>query len=146
MEVDAALVALRERIKSARITYYSDVDHLHMYGIPRGGAVVAGLMRQRYGFVLTDDPSHAEVIVDDIVDSGATRERYQEKYGVPVFSLVTAKPGVWTVFPWEGSAQLDGEDMIRRMMQFIGDEWSVHMRLYPRESDEPKVTIEWGAR
>ena len=63
-----------ERLK--RIT--DKYPNATFYGIPRGGQVVAGLTGRA-----TTDIVKANVIVDDIYDSGATAAKY-EKYGVPM--------------------------------------------------------------
>ena len=57
------------------------------YGIPRGGSFVAGIM-ETHGYQTTDRPESASAFVDDIVDSGATKEKWKEKFPlVPFFSL-----------------------------------------------------------
>ncbi len=95
-----------------------------VYGIPRGGAIVAGLLRQR-GIQLVG-PDEAEVIVDDIIDSGETAKRYSERYGKPIAVLVNKEQeglmGVWVEFPWEGGREGDLRDGLRRIIQTIGDD------------------------
>src|SRR5262245_46544508 len=70
-----------------------------LYGVPRGGAVVAGLSGRP-----APAPELADVIVDDILDSGATRERFAH-YDKPFWALVDKEAeglqGVWVRFPWE---------------------------------------------
>ena len=95
-----------------------------VYGIPRGGAIVAGLLRQRGIQVV--GPDEAEVIVDDIIDSGETAGRYSERYGKPIAVLVNKEQeglmGVWVEFPWEGGREGDLRDGLRRIIQTIGDD------------------------
>jgi len=95
-----------------------------VYGIPRGGAIVAGLLRQRGIQVV--GPDEAEVIVDDIIDSGETAKRYSERYGKPIAVLVNKEQeglmGVWVEFPWEGGREGDLRDGLRRIIQTIGDD------------------------
>lgn len=91
-----------------------------LYGVPRGGQVVAGLTGRA-----VDTIEEADAIVDDIVDSGATRGRYANT-GKPFWALVD-KTGAdadvgWVVFPWEGSQEQSVEDNVLRLLQFIGED------------------------
>ena len=95
-----------------------------VYGIPRGGAIVAGLLRQRG--VRVTDADEADVIVDDIIDSGDTARRYAARYGKPIAALIDKEreglAGVWVEFPWEGGRHGDLRDGLRRIIQTIGDD------------------------
>jgi GTP cyclohydrolase I len=53
-----------------------------LYGIPRGGAVVAGLTGRA-----VDNPHEADWIVDDVIDSGQTSRRFAGRYEKPVWGL-----------------------------------------------------------
>jgi len=89
------------------------------YGIPRGGAVVAGMTGRA-----VDSPEQADFFVDDIIDSGTTKERYAKSFGKPFYALFdkTVEQGLgWVVFPWEGSSEGDAEDIVRRQLQYIGE-------------------------
>lgn len=89
-----------------------------LWGIPRGGQIVAGLTGRA-----VDTPAEADVIVDDICDSGATMQRYQslEK---PVWALVTKQPGDgWVRFPWEDhDPTADLADTVRRQLEWVGED------------------------
>ena len=92
-----------------------------VYGVPRGGAIVAGLLG-----LAVDTPDAADYLVDDIVDSGQTMARYTQQFAKPFFTLVD-KPGEglqgrWVQFPWEGSALGGIEDAITRQLQHIGED------------------------
>ena len=50
------------------------------WGIPRGGAIVAGMAR-RYGAVIVGTPQEAELALDDVIDSGATAKATLDRYG-----------------------------------------------------------------
>ena len=97
-----------------------------IYGIPRGGAICAGLMFQR-GWDISDSPYYADVLIDDIIDSGSTRDSYTRLHpNRPFFALID-KPkanltGTWVKFPWEHDKQTDMTDHIRRIIQAIGDD------------------------
>lgn len=102
---------------------------LELYGVPRGGIPVTLLVRgilEKLGCptLLTDDPSRADVIIDDIIDSGKTKEKMKEINPNALFVAMTeAKVDQWIVFPWEkGSENLGPEQNIVRIMQYIGED------------------------
>ena len=74
-------------------------------------------------------PSHdleeADYIVDDLVDSGATRKRYMEKYPdkhfLPLFDkqIEPKYAKKWLIFPWEVKDE-PLEDNIIRICQYYG--------------------------
>lgn len=102
-----------------------------VYAIPRGGIPPAYLLPGiNSHFRLVEIPSEADFFLDDIVDSGATRARYAEKYPeTPFFAVIdkTAPTGKafadsWIVFPWESSDEGSIEDNVTRIIQFIGED------------------------
>jgi GTP cyclohydrolase I len=69
------------------------------------------------------------VIVDDLVDSGGTRDHYKKiAPNYPFFTLadhlqVPKKPGEWIVFPWEvGRDDTSADDIVTRLLQYIGED------------------------
>ena len=97
------------------------------YPIPRGGVPVAYLLKAYVpGLELTGDPAQADFFVDDIIDSGATCERYCDQYpGKPFFTLIDkrhAESPSWVVFPWEQYEETSVTDSVVRMLQFIGED------------------------
>ncbi len=102
---------------------------IRIYPIPRGGIPVAYLILKyvKEAGVVVSSPEEANVFVDDLIDSGATFERYADSYPeTPFITLydkrLDEKPE-WLVFPWETSdtGQLD-EDIPLRLLQFIGED------------------------
>ena len=122
-----------------------------IYGIPRGGVSAAYLVVSALGAgtgcspaVLVDNPEAANLIVDDLVDSGATIRRYSAAFPSCVMAVLFSKgmawwnsnsPEVvigayqtddtWLVFPWEVSEaghDSSAEDSVVRMMQAIGED------------------------
>lgn len=107
-----------------------------IYGVPRGGIPVAYLLAGIANVEICSNPTDAQVIVDDVMDSGSTREKYKDK---PFFALfgpadfrVTQNPGYlntvvgeiksgWLVFPWEQTSVGSGEDICTRLLQYIGE-------------------------
>lgn len=84
-----------------------------VYGIPRGGLVLAVMVSYRTGLPLLMAPTRGCLIIDDIADSGKTLLHYKEKgYAITTMcykdtSLVEPdmyhkKTVDWIVFPWEG--------------------------------------------
>ncbi len=120
-----------------------------IYGVPRGGVPVAmmlvGMMKRA---TLANSATLADVIVDDIVDSGATFHRYRGGR-CKIFASLYIKQGsppmldiqklgnypdtrllwgeestCWLVFPWEMSADHDSsaDDICLRLLQYIGED------------------------
>jgi GTP cyclohydrolase I len=100
-----------------------------LYGVPRGGVPVALLLAQ-YGHVVVGTPETADAIVDDIVDSGRTREKWTGRYPSKPFLAMVDKTGLhpglerpgWVRFPWEETAERDAEENVVRMLQFLGED------------------------
>lgn len=113
-----------------RIDYqFAGKTDLKCYAIPRGG-IPAALAVQRHlkkvNITLVDDPAEADLFIDDIIDSGATREEYMGKYAKPVYALIDKGEDLvyqhlWVVFPWEGNSSGSIEDNIRRLLQYVGE-------------------------
>ncbi len=100
-----------------------------VYGVPKGGMIAAGFLKHAER---TWDPQKANIILDDLVDSGKTRDKYLAKYPEARFVALIDKQveeiNKWVVFPWEADhpAAGDGVDTIQqnivRMIQFIGED------------------------
>lgn len=91
------------------------------YGIPRGGAIVAGLTNNA-----VDHPDHAKVLVDDIIDSGKTRDAWEKQTGLRLAAIVDKarhedRDLGWVVFPWEEGVEEGPEDAIVRLLEFVGE-------------------------
>ncbi len=76
-----------------------------IYGIPRGGSIVAGLLGARSTLQIVSSPEEANFCLDDIIDSGRTRDYYHETYNLPTIALVDKQVegliDTWIEFPWE---------------------------------------------
>jgi GTP cyclohydrolase I len=92
------------------------------FGVPRGGSIVAGLTGRA-----VERAEDADFIVDDIIDSGATRAKWRKKFPrKPFVALVDKldranKLTGWIHFPWENEPDRDAEDNVVRLLQFIGE-------------------------
>lgn len=107
-----------------------------VYAVPRGGipAALAFLAAShgRLNVELVDEVQQANLILDDLIDSGATFKRY-EQHGTPFYALFSKGPSPhaaveldkrWVVFPWENAEDGDtsAHDIVTRMLQRIGDD------------------------
>ena len=104
----------------------------YVYGVPRGGVIPAKIVAMIIGAKVTENPECADLIVDDIIDSGRTRDQHCKKYGARFEALVdkTSKefqypPRTWITFPWEINE--DGEDVSMydipiRFLEAIGED------------------------
>ena len=92
------------------------------YGVPRGGTIVAGLTGRA-----VDKIEDADIIIDDLIDSGATEERYK-KYNKPFVALIDKRIELnnkWIVFPWEikeKDTEETVEENITRLLQYFGED------------------------
>lgn len=136
-EVRSTARTVARQIALLRPAKAAERGALYLYGIPRGGipAVLAvadacradGLMLEP---LVIDNPDEADVLVDDIFESGATARRYAERYpGRPFFALfdkrTSAWAGSWLVMPWEltdSGNDKSADDIIIRLLEFIGDD------------------------
>ena len=88
------------------------------WGIPRGGQVVAGILGNA-----VDNIEDCDVIVDDLIDSGQTMEKYLQ-YDKPIEVLIDKRKeytNEWLVFPWE-NAEGDIDANITRVLQYFGED------------------------
>ena len=93
------------------------------WGVPRGGSVVAALLRSNHGISITADWTEATVAVDDIIDSGRTAQQVWKRQGLRVEALLVKETTDWLVFPWEGTElSEDAEHTVTRFLEQIGED------------------------
>lgn len=108
-----------ERISIILATYPPDTK---FWGVPRGGVIVAGLTGNP-----TNNIEEADVIIDDLIDSGKTEERHK-KYNKPFEVLIDKREeyqNEWIVFPWEQKEEDSAEtieDNVTRLLQYFGED------------------------
>lgn len=113
-----------------RLAY--DVDGLYqgVWGIPRGGCVPAAMLAGRLGLPLVHAPAANILIVDDLIDSGATRARwdghpfaalYRKSWSPPCHAMMEVPGDHWIVFPWEVE-EAGPEDAVIRLLSFVGED------------------------
>lgn len=109
---------------------------LRAYPVPNGGIPAALSIQNAFHkrpspsrMLITEDPAEADVILDDIVDSGATKKKFKGKRFFALIDklaprIITAAADThWYVFPWERAIRQDGpEDNIIRILQYIGED------------------------
>jgi GTP cyclohydrolase I len=122
--VDLAKVAARSIVQA-----FPSVRHhpYKVYPIPRGGLPAALAIGNHIPIEIVEIPERAEIIVDDLVDSGITLARYTEAFPhIPRVVLIDKRTnewrGKWVVFPWEGSSEGSFEDNVTRLLQYVGED------------------------
>jgi GTP cyclohydrolase I len=106
-----------------------------IYAIPRGGLYVGIALSTKLNLPLVDKSliHNRTLIVDDLVDSGATRQKYMNndfaclhiKQNTPLELIpnyyAETKEG-WVEYFWEKNAgEQPAEDIVTRMLQIIGE-------------------------
>lgn len=121
---------------------------LKLYGVPRGGVSIAYWLLNKWtnAFTLVDDPKEADIIVDDLIDSGETKLKMTRinphAYFYPLIDK-RADPNfkdTWVIFPWEESEKGSIEDAFVRLLQYIGEDPS---REGLRETPK-RMAAAWG--
>lgn len=131
-EFKADCQKLAENIKSLWKPYKA------IHGIPQGGTAIALELGHLLGLPVIEEnqlntrPADQVLIVDDLVDSGATISRYkghdtaclhikahtpEDKY--PTFWI--SKVSDWITYWWEASEEKSIRDNVTRILQFIGE-------------------------
>lgn len=92
---------------------------LKYYGVPRGGQYISAMLNP------VDTIEEADVIIDDLIDSGRTMEQYI-KYNKPFIGLFDKRTeeslkDKWLVFPWETKEE-PVEDNFVRILQYLGED------------------------
>lgn len=126
-ELGALVGKLVRQVNEACVTNDSI---LKVYGVPRGGVPVTYLLGGTLNLRLVDTAADADVIIDDIVDSGATKVKYNMLHPeTPFFALIDKTTDAfygdkWIVFPWENSqaGEESFTDNVTRLLQFVGED------------------------
>jgi len=107
---------------------------IQIYGVPRGGIPVAYLLRGFACLMVASNPEDADVIVDDVIGTGATRARYCKsklKANNPLFLTLgeflspPKQDAEWITFPWEvteGGHDESATDIVTRLLDYIGED------------------------
>lgn len=119
-----------------------------IYGVPRGGCVPAAWLAADLGVDLLDSPAPGAIVVDDLVDSGVTKNRYMA--GGPFYALYRKSwspdalgaervpKDAWVIFPWE-SIETPAVDAVLRLLQKGGLDTSDGLVQHVAETMVPKM-------
>ena len=105
-----------------------------IYGVPRDG-IHAALALHAISLgkaLLVENPKSASVFIDDVLDSGATRDHFAKHFPERPFLVLVDKQkekiNEWVSFPWSRmphpfAKDEDGpQENIRRILQYIGED------------------------
>lgn len=98
--------------------------HDTLYGVPRGGVHVAQILAAKFNLPLVEslDDKENVLVVDDIIDSGKTRDSYTSN-GYRFFAPYHRVNGSWMEFPWERMrSEAPGEDAVIRILEVLGED------------------------
>ena len=105
-----------------------------IYPVLRGGAVPASILSQLTGIPIVDYLNEHVLVVDDVVDSGATRLKYKKydfaslhvksttpKEALPTFSAQQLDG--WLAYWWEGGENgVEVQEHVTRLLEYIGED------------------------
>ena len=113
-------------------------DPTYLYGVPRGGCTAATMVQAaaclgHRHVTLVDEPIRGAIIIDDLVDSGRTLAQFAERgfqvdalFRKPTSPITLAPDAItvegWQTFPWEANEGTGAEDLVIRLLQFIGED------------------------
>ena len=91
-----------------------------IFGVPKNGMIVASFFGCRNVY----NPEDADIIVDDIIDSGKTKKKYRKMFPKKKFIVLFEKDkkGTWINFPYEKNTESDYQDLVVRLLQVIGED------------------------
>jgi len=131
-----------EHVYYSPVVFFEDVEALahkvcdrgycFIYGIPKGGIPLAVALAQRLNLSITDNPDSRTLVVDDVVDSGRTRARFQQfdfasihvKESTPLEFYPTfyvKRENRWIDYFWE-EKESSVQDHIVRLIEYIGED------------------------
>ena len=93
---------------------YKSIPFHSIFGVPRGGLIVAVLLSHRLSIPVVVEPNWRSLVVDDVVDTGEALKGYEGH----TIAVLHAKPWckikpdfcgaiteAWTHYPWEMSSK-----------------------------------------
>lgn len=98
-----------------------------IYGIPRGGLIIAVYLSHQLNLPLLQYPTNNTLVVDDISDEGKTLSTFQNRKIATLFSTTWTKitpnwyvkikddKDSWLIFPWENLETENSYDNKREM-------------------------------
>ncbi len=125
MPIQVVTWALFNKAVAAFVKHYRPMVHqeriVSVYGVPRGGLMLAVAISHHLGITLITDPEDIDpistLVVDDVIESGRTREKYAVLHFAAWFDKTTfnqnamvadmVDPDTWLVFPWEEQSKAE---------------------------------------
>jgi len=106
---------------------------IYLYGVPRGGIypalMVHGILGSRgHHCSIVSKAKDCDYVIDDIIDSEATKDRYILLFHKRFYALVNKKrdnayKNTWVSFPWERANDEQGpEQNIVRVLEYLGED------------------------
>ena len=87
------------------------------YGVPRGGQYIAAMLNP------VDSPEEADIIIDDLIDSGTTQNKYKILFpDKPFIGLIDKREEPqqeWIQFPWEQEGAKEVEENMLRVIEYF---------------------------
>lgn len=127
-------LAISAAFEIATLMKEGKMQMIHIFPVPRGGiyaalAVLSRLneMNSSKKHILVDKIEQADIVIDDLRDSGATQNRLDPTYSKPWFFLIDKERaglmGKWVIFPWEAMcSETSPTDAVVRLLQHIGED------------------------
>jgi len=131
-----------EHVYYSPVVFFEDVEILahkicncnysSIYGVPRGGIPLAVTLAQKLSLPITDHPDSDTLVVDDVVDSGKTRARFQ-RFDFASIHIKESTPhefyptfyvkceNKWINYFWE-EKESSVQDHIVRLIEYIGED------------------------
>lgn len=126
------IIAAAEKVAAGKTRFTG------VFGIPRGGHYPASIVSQFLGVPHIFDPKKIQkgktLLVDDLVDSGKTRDEWKRRTGCKFLAVYVVndkdadffgakkKPNDWVMFPDEKGCGI--EENAKRILQYIGEDVS----------------------
>lgn len=92
---------------------------LKCFPIPRGGVPAAYALDSHFGLQIVDNPEEADFFFDDIIDSGATVQKWCDYYPERPFLALIDKTAAdceyadsWVIFPWENQTAVEDDTIV----------------------------------
>lgn len=125
ISADAYIKDVAELAKQIDASKYKNI-----YGIPRGGVLVALELSKHLGLPVADDPTEDSLIVDDLIDSGRTLAIYpnhdtaviyRKKNSPKLETFCAREVDGWIVFFYD-KKDFDLDDNVVRILQYLGED------------------------
>jgi GTP cyclohydrolase I len=91
-----------------------------IYGVPKNGMILSGF----FNAINVANPEEADLILDDIIDSGSTKKKFKKLFPKKKFVALFEKDSNvdWVNFPFEKKLDEDQNDTVIRLLQIIGED------------------------